>query len=106
MCPGPPRLPELPLCLLLLPLLVVSAVPNSAVLYQGPKKNITVGYLTAIKGELKDRQGLTVSGAITLALEEVSVPPYPLPLLRGQMRVLVDLSLTLASSTNPVICDK
>lgn len=35
------------------------------------KKKLTIGYLTAIKGELKDRQGLAVSGAMTMALEEV-----------------------------------
>lgn len=35
-------------------------------------KNLTVGYLTAIKGELKVRQGLAVSGAFTMALDEVS----------------------------------
>lgn len=37
------------------------------------KTELTVGYLTAIKGELKDRQGLAISGALTMALEEVSV---------------------------------
>lgn len=37
------------------------------------KKNLTVGYLTAIKGELKDKQGLSVSGAISMALDEVSI---------------------------------
>lgn len=36
------------------------------------RKNLTVGYLTAAKGELKERQGLAVSGALTMALEEVS----------------------------------
>lgn len=36
-------------------------------------KNLTVGYLTAIKGELKVRQGLAVSGAFTMALEEVTI---------------------------------
>lgn len=36
------------------------------------KKELTVGYLTAAKGELKERQGLSISGALTLALEEVS----------------------------------
>lgn len=41
--------------------------------YIGYKKTIlTVGYLTAIKGELKDRQGLAISGALTLALEEIN----------------------------------
>ncbi|KAK0094944.1 hypothetical protein PV326_009568 [Microctonus aethiopoides] len=33
-------------------------------------KNLTIGYLTAIKGGLKDRQGLAISGAITMALDE------------------------------------
>lgn len=36
------------------------------------KKQITVGYLTAVKGELRERQGLAVSGAITMALNEVN----------------------------------
>lgn len=35
------------------------------------KKKLTVGYLTAIKGDLPERQGLVVSGALTLALEKV-----------------------------------
>lgn len=33
---------------------------------------LTVGYLTAIKGDLKERQGLQISGAIKMALDEVS----------------------------------
>lgn len=33
---------------------------------------INVGYLTAMTGELKDKQGLAISGALTMALEEVS----------------------------------
>lgn len=36
------------------------------------KTTLTVGYLTAIKGELKDKQGLAISGALTMALDEVS----------------------------------
>lgn len=35
------------------------------------KKNLTIGYLTAVKGDLKERQGLSVSGALTMALKEV-----------------------------------
>lgn len=35
------------------------------------KAVLTVGYLTAIHGEGKEKQGLAVSGAITLALSEV-----------------------------------
>lgn len=33
--------------------------------------NLTIGYLTAIKGGLKDRQGLAISGALSMALDEV-----------------------------------
>lgn len=33
---------------------------------------LVIGYLTAIKGDLKDRQGLAISGALTMALDEVS----------------------------------
>lgn len=32
------------------------------------KTDLSVGYLTAIKGNVKDRQGLAISGAITMAL--------------------------------------
>lgn len=37
------------------------------------KTVLTVGYLTAIHGEVKEKQGLAVSGAITLALDEVHI---------------------------------
>lgn len=33
---------------------------------------LTVGYLTAVKGALKERQGIQISGAITMALDDVS----------------------------------
>lgn len=36
------------------------------------KTALVIGYLTAIKGELKDRQGLSISGALTMALDQVS----------------------------------
>lgn len=36
------------------------------------KTVLTVGYLTATKGELKDKQGLAISGALTMALDEVN----------------------------------
>lgn len=35
-------------------------------------KNLTVGYLTAAKGILGNRQGLAISGALTFALKQVS----------------------------------
>lgn len=36
------------------------------------KFNITVGYLPSIRGELRDRQGLAISGACSMAIEAVS----------------------------------
>lgn len=33
---------------------------------------LTLGYLTAVRGDLKERQGLQISGAIKMALDEVS----------------------------------
>lgn len=35
------------------------------------KKKLTVGYLTAVRGDLIGRQGLQISGAITMALKQV-----------------------------------
>lgn len=35
------------------------------------KKELTVGYLTTVKGTVSERQGLQVSGAMTMALDEV-----------------------------------
>lgn len=61
--------------LLLLSMVVAAAASifitsvASASTYQ--KTTLTVGYLTAIKGELKDKQGLAISGALTMALDEV-----------------------------------
>lgn len=49
-----------------------TATTISARQNQNYKKTVlTVGYLTAIKGELKDKQGLAISGALTMALDEV-----------------------------------
>lgn len=35
------------------------------------KVKLVLGYLTAVKGDLKERQGLAISGAISMAVEEV-----------------------------------
>lgn len=37
-------------------------------------RDLTIGYLTAAKGSLNNRQGLSISGALTLALKEASIP--------------------------------
>ncbi|XP_076290712.1 receptor-type guanylate cyclase Gyc76C isoform X2 [Lasioglossum baleicum] len=49
-------------------------------------KNLTIGYLTAIKGGLKDRQGLGISGAFSMALDEINNDPNILPNVRLVMR--------------------
>ncbi|XP_018045826.1 PREDICTED: receptor-type guanylate cyclase Gyc76C-like [Atta colombica] len=48
--------------------------------------NLTIGYLPAIKGGLKDRQGLAISGAITIALNEINNDPNILPNINLVMR--------------------
>lgn len=60
------------LCLVVVPLVILATMltPSHTL-----KTNLTVGYLPAIKGDLKDRQGLTISGALALALEEVHTHP-------------------------------
>lgn len=56
----------------LLPLLFTAATVFVLAHAQVPlKKDLTIGYLTAIKGELRDRQGLIASGAVQMAVEEV-----------------------------------
>lgn len=35
------------------------------------RKKLTVGYLTAVRGDMKERQGLAVSGAIKMAIDKV-----------------------------------
>uniref|UniRef100_A0A182PGB7 Guanylate cyclase n=1 Tax=Anopheles epiroticus TaxID=199890 RepID=A0A182PGB7_9DIPT len=40
---------------------------------------LTLGYLTAVKGDLIEKQGLTISGALTMALDEINNDPELLP---------------------------
>ena len=59
---------------LLLLLSVAAAILPGAITDRDKHKKktvLTVGYLTAIKGELRDKQGLAISGALTMALDEV-----------------------------------
>ncbi|XP_050471885.1 receptor-type guanylate cyclase Gyc76C-like [Bombus huntii] len=50
------------------------------------QQNLTIGYLTAIKGGLKDRQGLAISGAFSMALDEINNDPNMLPNVKLVMR--------------------
>ncbi|XP_013186534.2 receptor-type guanylate cyclase Gyc76C isoform X2 [Amyelois transitella] len=60
---------------LLLAALGLLAGPSHA----AKKYNITIGYLPSIKGELRDRQGLAISGALSMALEEINNSSRILP---------------------------
>ncbi|XP_060527636.1 receptor-type guanylate cyclase Gyc76C-like isoform X2 [Cylas formicarius] len=43
------------------------------------KTKLVLGYLTAVKGELKERQGLSISGAISMAIDEINNDTSILP---------------------------
>ncbi|XP_063226252.1 receptor-type guanylate cyclase Gyc76C-like isoform X2 [Bacillus rossius redtenbacheri] len=75
MLAGPPRLLGLCSVLAVLLRLAVVAVPT----------NITVGYLMTGKGQVIDRQGLAVAGAITLALDEINRSNDTLPWVQLQL---------------------
>lgn len=55
-------------------------------LVDGSITTLNVGYLTAIKGDLKDRQGLAISGAIQMALAEINNNPNILPNVRLNLK--------------------
>ncbi|KAJ8725569.1 hypothetical protein PYW08_003752 [Mythimna loreyi] len=61
---------------LVLAALSLLAVPSLAA---NKKFNLTIGYLPCITGELRDRQGLTISGALSIALEELNNSTELLP---------------------------
>lgn len=54
-------------------LLLVLHLCNQLLVAAAEKTNLTIGFLTAMKGDLPDRQGLGISGAITMALDEVCI---------------------------------
>lgn len=71
------------------------------------KKQLTVGYLTAVKGEMKDRQGRTASGAITMAIDEINNDPNILPNVTLVLRwydTLGDTVIATRAMTD-MICD-
>lgn len=54
--------------------------------FKNNRTELVLGYLTALKGNMKDKQGLTISGAITVALEEINDDPDILPNVTLAMR--------------------
>ncbi|XP_055371824.1 receptor-type guanylate cyclase Gyc76C-like [Condylostylus longicornis] len=76
---------------LLLLLSVAAAIAPGAIShynnnYYDNRTALTVGYLTAMKGEMRDKQGLAISGALTMALEEVNNDTNLLPNVRLDLR--------------------
>lgn len=71
------------------------------------KTILNVGYLTAIKGDLKDRQGLAISGAIQMALEEINNDPKILPnvTLNLKWNDTKGDTVTATRSITEMICD-
>ncbi|CAG7718784.1 unnamed protein product [Allacma fusca] len=49
------------------------------------KENLTLGYLTAVKGSDRNRQGILISGAMTLAISEINNNQKLLPNVELQM---------------------
>lgn len=74
-----------PARLFLLSMVLSSYAPGTYGLYN-KKTVLTVGYLTAAKGELKDRQGLAISGALTMALDEINSSENILPNVELELR--------------------
>lgn len=74
------------LLILSVTILIVPGVFAGVNNYNYKKTNLTVGYLTAIKGDLKDRQGLAISGALTMALDEINNDKNLLPNVKLLLR--------------------
>lgn len=71
------------------------------------KTQLYVGYLPAVKGDLKDRQGLSISGAILLALQEINNDTNLLPNVHLNLRWNDTRGETVASTRaiTEMICD-
>lgn len=75
-----------PITLFLLLLAVLSSYAPGTYGEYRRKTVLTVGYLTAIKGDLKDRQGLAISGALSMALDEINSSNDILPNVTLELR--------------------
>lgn len=86
---------------------LVSLTLAATICLAAVRKNLTVGYLTAVKGTLKDRQGLAISGAITYALWEVNNNSTLLPNVTLDMKWVDTKGDTVATTRaiTDMICD-
>uniref|UniRef100_A0A0A1XAD9 Guanylate cyclase 32E n=1 Tax=Zeugodacus cucurbitae TaxID=28588 RepID=A0A0A1XAD9_ZEUCU len=68
---------------------------------------LNVGYLTAITGELMDKQGLAISGALQMALDEINADDNLLPNVKLQLRWndTKGDTVTATKAITEMICD-
>uniref|UniRef100_W8AIX8 Guanylate cyclase n=1 Tax=Ceratitis capitata TaxID=7213 RepID=W8AIX8_CERCA len=86
----------------------VFCVPGVIALRDEQNRTIlNVGYLTAITGELMDKQGLAISGALTMALDEINDDANLLPNVRLQLRWndTKGDTVTATKAITEMICD-
>ncbi|XP_036326361.1 receptor-type guanylate cyclase Gyc76C-like [Rhagoletis pomonella] len=93
---------------LLLLSVAVFCVPGVIALHDEQNRTIlNVGYLTAITGELMDKQGLAISGALTMALDEINDDENLLPNVKLQLRWndTKGDTVTATKAITEMICD-
>ncbi|XP_018785415.1 PREDICTED: receptor-type guanylate cyclase Gyc76C-like [Bactrocera latifrons] len=93
---------------LLLLSVAVFCVPGVIALRDEQNRTIlNVGYLTAITGELMDKQGLAISGALTMALDEINDDANLLPNVKLQLRWndTKGDTVTATKAITEMICD-
>ncbi|XP_036346408.1 receptor-type guanylate cyclase Gyc76C-like, partial [Rhagoletis pomonella] len=93
---------------LLLLSVAVFCVPGVIALHDEQNRTIlNVGYLTAITGELMDKQGLAISGALTMALDEINNDDNLLPNVKLQLRWndTKGDTVTATKAITEMICD-
>ncbi|XP_050090825.1 receptor-type guanylate cyclase Gyc76C-like [Anopheles aquasalis] len=75
--------------------------------FQNNRTVLTLGYLTAVKGDMQDKQGLTISGALTMALDDINNNPDLLPNVTLALRWNDTKGETVAATRviTEMICD-
>ncbi|ETN60521.1 hypothetical protein AND_007856 [Anopheles darlingi] len=75
--------------------------------FQNNRTVLTLGYLTAVKGDMQDKQGLTISGALTMALDDINNNPELLPNVTLALRWNDTKGETVAATRviTEMICD-
>lgn len=103
---GRPKAAFLIQLLFALYVLICPGTPTNNTLKTNILKNLTVGYLTAAKGVLGNRQGLAISGALTFALKQVSgiiIYDYIFLLIIPTLPYRLDISFFFFLLSNDII---